>query len=543
MSHIDDLLSRFKHMKESRTLWENHWQDIAEVMLPRHADFTTERTPGEKLTERIFDSTPMMARRNLSSAIDGLLKPKTSRWFGIKSRDEDLNDREDVKLWLKSVEDRIWRAIYSPASKFIQRSGEVDDHLVAFGTGVLFITENRAGNGLLFQSISLKDAFIAENSEGDIDTLFIRMRLTARLAKQRFGEENLGREVNTAKENDKFEFIQAVFPRNDRDTNRLDNKNFPFASEIIDVKGERPVRESGFLEFPFAIPRWDTSSGELYGRSPGMLALPDSNTLQAMGKTALVAGQKAANPPLLAPSDSIIGPARDFPGGITYYDLEALENSNIRTPVGPLNTGVNIPVVREMQNDTRGQIWAAFFRDVLSLPTGGPQMTATEVLARREEFLRTIGPVFGRLETDYMTRIVERSFSVLRGMRQVGPFGAFSEPPEILKGQEVDFVFASPAEKARRQIEAAGIGRALELLTPFAVNDPAVLDNFDTDEIARDTRDIFDMPHNWIRPEDQVAQLRQQRQQAEGAQLALEGADTVAGISEKQANAEAKSRG
>lgn len=537
MPQVVDMLADFKHRKETRKHWEEHWQDIAEVMLPRHADFTRERVDGEKLNERVFDSTPMMARRGLSSAIDGLLKPKTSRWFGMKTRDDKLNERESVKLWFREVENRMWRSIYNPAARFIQRTGEVDDHLVSFGTGVLFIDEGRSLNRLKFQSIPLKDAYISENGDGDIDTLHIQMKISAKIAVQRWGEENLSRDVNDAAtdpKSKKIEFLQTIAPRPERDRTRRDNRNFPFASTIINIKEESIVTDGGFAEFPCAVPRWDTSSGELYGRSPGMLALPDSNTLQAMAKTILVAGQKAADPPLLAPSDSIVGAMRTFPGGITYYDAEALENSSVRQPIGPLQTGANIPIAREMQNDTRGQIWAAFFRNVLDLPQGGPQMTATEVIARREEFLRGIGPVFGRLESDYITKIAERVFNIMFAA------GAFPEMPEELRGQTVDFVFQSPVEKARKQIEAAGIARSLELIQPFADRDPAVMDNFDADKIARDSRDIFSMPPEWIRPVEEVEQIRSERRLIEGAQTALAGADTLAGISEKQANARSK---
>ena len=93
------------------------------------------------------------------------------------------------------------------------------------------------------------------------------------------------------------------------------------------------------------MPRWDTASGELYGRSPAMLALPDANSLQEMGKPLLVAGHKAPDPPLLAADDSILGAIKTFPGGITYFDAEAARSLG-RLPVTPLTTGANIPLGR-----------------------------------------------------------------------------------------------------------------------------------------------------------------------------------------------------
>ena len=177
---IDELLARHKRLKEARRGWESHWQELAEVMLPRRADFTAERAGGARRTQHLFDGTPLLARRGLAAAIDGLLKPKTARWFRLKVLDDTLGEAEAVKRWLEAAEQRLARALYDRRARFIQRSGEVDDDLVTFGTGVLFVGEGPALNRLLFRSYHLKDVVLSENGEGEIDSVFVTLRLTAR---------------------------------------------------------------------------------------------------------------------------------------------------------------------------------------------------------------------------------------------------------------------------------------------------------------------------------------------------------------------------
>ncbi|MCH7487398.1 MAG: head-tail adaptor, partial [Proteobacteria bacterium] len=177
---------------------------------------------------------------------------------------------------------------------------------------------------------------------------------------------------------------------------------------------------------------------------------------------------------------------------------------------------------REMQNDVREQIFAAFFRNVLNLPIDAPSMTATEVLERKDEFIRTIGPVFGRLEADYNTPVVERSFRIL--MRA----GAFPEAPEILNGRDVRFEYASPVEQARMQIESAGFARHLELMAPLAAMQPEIWDNYDGDEIARDGPSVHGFPSRYVRPRKDVEAARQARAQAQQAQALLDGAGQAA---------------
>ena len=259
---VHDLLARQKCLADARRSWESHWQELAEFLLPGRADITGARTPGGKRTERQFDSVPMQAARGLAASLDGLLKPKTQRWFALRAVEDALNDDEDAKLWLREAEDRLFRALYDPKARFLQRSAEVDLNLVVFGTGVMFIGERRSVDGLLFQCLHLRDSFIAENAEGEIDTVFRRMRLTARQAAQKFGREAVGAQTREALDRDEpdrvFEFLQAVMPREDRDPRRQDVRHMPFASIVVDVESEHVVGESGFREFPFVVPRWDT---------------------------------------------------------------------------------------------------------------------------------------------------------------------------------------------------------------------------------------------------------------------------------------------
>lgn len=528
--HVTEILTRHERLAGERRLWEQHWQELAEVMLPRRATFTTDGRPGDKRTTNIYDSVPMLARRGLSSAIAGLLRPKTSRWLKIEPTDGQLAEDDEVKAWLEDSEERLFRAIYAPEARFIKATHEVDDDLVTFGSGCLFVGEGRDLNRLLFRSFHLKDCFPAENEEGAIDTMHVVMLLTARQAEQRYGEENVGPKVKEAlrglqKEQDrKFKFIWAVQPREERDAGKRTNTNMAFASRVIQVEGQHLVGESGFQEFPFMFPRWDTASGELFGRSPGMLALPDAKTLQAMGKTILVAGQKAADPPLLMPSDSIIGVPRTFPGGTTYYDAEAVRELGGRPPIVPLETGANLPITRDMQNDVRESVWAAFFKNIFQPLLGRTGMTATEVLERREEFIRTAGPAFEALESDYTAPMVERAFNiVMRG-------GGVPPPPDALRGRGVRFTFVSPVEQARKQTEAAGMARFFELVAPLVQFQPEIMDNLDGDEIVRDAPDVSGMPRRWLRSKDRVEDLRGQRAQAQQAAALLDDAGRAADV-------------
>jgi len=506
------LLDRNNSLIAKRGPWMNFWQQLADVMLPTQANFTTKPNPGEARGQTIYDGTPRLALRDLSTTLDGLIKPKSASWFDVVTDNEELNEIDEVKVWLEEVKSRMWNAIYRKDARFIQRSGEVDLNLACFGWGVLWIQENKYRNGLLFRSFPNSTCAIDENEEGIIDTLSIEEHLTLPQAiniYRKVGKQPskcIADAMNGVGKNYKdknFKFVHLVLPNTDYQAGLIGGRGMAFKSCLLDVEGEQIVEEQGYYEFPAAVPRWETAPGEVYARSPGMIALPDAQTLQAMGKTLLIGGQRAVDPPIWVVNDSVMSPLRTFPGGVTVLDASDSGGS----PVGSFPVSTNLPLGREMQMDYRAMVEAAFFKNVFNLPIETRQMTATEIIARKEEFIRIIGPVFGRLESDYIGHIAERSFGIMDRA------GAFPPRPEQMIDAKVTFTFQSPIQQARKQMEIAGLAQSLQFLAPLAEVQPEILDNFAGDEITRDAPQWGGMPTKWLRSKKAVEELRAARQQ------------------------------
>jgi hypothetical protein len=314
----------------------------------------------------------------------------------------------------------------------------------------------------------------------------------------------------------------------------------PFASCVVSVEDQEEVEETGYHEFPIAPPRWEVSPGEIYPRSPGMYGLPDSRTLQAMAHTLLVGGQRAVDPPIWVSDDAMMSAVRSFPGGLNVVDAEAIRSTGGK-PIGQLEMGAHIPIGREMQDDYRKMVGSAFYKEVFALPQG-QEMTATEVMERKEEFIRTIGPTMGQLENDYIGVIVRRVFSILmrwsvdiKGNPIDG--GPFPAPPAVLANQTADFEFKSPVQQARKQIEAHALTSAFQLLTPLLQIQPTVGQNIDGDEIVRDLPDMFTMPHKWIKGKSTVAQIRAAAAKVAQGQAGLQAGQQVADIAKTAADA------
>ena len=52
-----ELLQDFEALKQDRTSWERQWQEIADLMCPRRADFESKYSSGQKRRGKIYDDT------------------------------------------------------------------------------------------------------------------------------------------------------------------------------------------------------------------------------------------------------------------------------------------------------------------------------------------------------------------------------------------------------------------------------------------------------------------------------------------------------
>ena len=530
MDNIEMYMARAKKLATDRNTWESHWQEIADYIYPKRADFTVNRSPGDKRLDKIFDSTPVHANELLASGLHGLLTNPATIWASLLMADPALNDIEDVRNWLRQARDIMFEEINDPKAGFSTAMHEVYMDFGAFCTAILFIGESGDRQGIRFNARSLTESFIAENAEGHVDTLYRKWDWTIRQALEVWPKESLSDKtqkfIDKGKLDEKIQILHIIAPRTGRDKTRKDVKNLPYMSTFIEVKAKHLISESGYNEQPFMAPRFAKStSGEVYGRGPGISTLADVKMLNAMMKTTIKAAQKKVDPTIMAEDDSIIGVLRSVPAGINYYRRGA-------TKPEPFDTKGDIRLGEEMMSSVRARIRESFFVDQLQLQQG-PQMTATEVLQRTEEKLRLMGPVLGRLQTELLGPMIDRVFAIL--FRQ----GKFPKLPAALQDAatagKMKIEYESPISRAQKQLEAGGILRTFDIMSVLIQTDPTVMDNFDGDAAFRHIgMDLHGIDPKLFRDPKAVKQLRDQRAEAQKQAFELE-------MQQKQANVAATS--
>jgi hypothetical protein len=502
---LKDNLSR---LMEKRSNWESHWQEVADLMLPRKAEITKERARGDKRHTQIFDATAVHALELLAASLHGMLTSSANRWFSLRFKEIQLNESDEAKEWLEDSTQRMYDVISK--SNFQQEIFECYHDLIAFGTSCLMIEEDQE-DVLNFSARHIKEIYIQENKKGYVDTLYRRFKMPAQAAVSKFGFENVSRDIqNIANKNpfDDIDLVHVVRPRAEYDPKKKDKKNMPYQSVYFEYGSGHIISIGGFLEHPYVIPRYLKASTEQYGRSPGMNALPDVKVLNKMVENSLKAAAKQIDPPLLIPDDGMLAPIRMSPGSINYY------RSGSRDRIEPLNINANTSITINNENQRRDAINKMFHIDQLVI-TENRNMTATEVIQRQEEKMRILGPVLGRLQSELLSPLITRVFNIL--LRN----GLFMQSPDILQQQELKIEFVSPMALAQRGQELQSLMRGLEIFGSLAQTMP-VMDYIDENGLVKQIISILGLPAKVIKSDAEVEQIRSDRAEQEAQQMEMQ---------------------
>lgn len=517
------LCRRLDGLKAARSLFDRQWQDLAEFMRPGRADFTVTTRPGEPRTRRIYDTTAIVALDMLTASLATLLVSPGSRWFGFEIDDPVASDPA-VRQWLQDRRDDVLGVLGDPGNGFYAQLHEVLRDLATFGTGVLFSQEAAHPDGSLgmrFEAVPLSEVYLAENHDGRVDTLFRPFRLTAAQARDRYGADAgpaVARDLAANRPEGRHDYLQVVLP-GQAVTGQLRRPlagDQRYASIVIDLARKTVLRQGGFFEFPYQVPRFEKLSQDAgYGRAPGTKALPSIRMINAIAQSVIRMSEKASNPTLFAPHDGwamAAGRLDLSPGAVNFHDGTLRQDTLFTEPQGQ-RPDMAMAFYKEVQN----QINAFFLVPLLRSPDDGAPRTAFEIAARQRERATQIGPVVHRLQQELLMPLIERLVAVL------GRRGLFPPPPPAMAGHAAEIMFVSPMSRsAARANEAEAAANTVEFALKLAAADPSILDVIDTGAALRSLADAIGAPAAMLRDDAAIAARRATREAWQQADLLVD---------------------
>jgi hypothetical protein len=519
--------------------WLTLWQEIGDYMVPWRNTIITKITPGTKLTDKIFDATAPQALTTAASAIHSSVTPDNLRWFSFSLDDVTLLRQEGVMAWLDEVANRVFRAITN--SNFNSEAQELYSDLLAFGTGLMVAEEEPLHSGLTFTGVRFHTQqpgsfVIAEGADGRVDTIFRTIPMRASALVSRWGLSKVSENTQKLMEQDKpeemREVVHCVYPRS------IATKRYlaPSRRRIASVWAEcmtgtggalHLLEEKGMDEMPVMAPRWRKISGETYGRSPGMLVLPDVRTLNQAVELRLKAWTLAIAPPIVAPDRGVVGQIRLQPFARMYVRPGA--------EIKALQIPANFDVANFSEDRLQRAIQAGFFVDLLQFQSKqGTPISATEASIRFQTMQKILGPVVSRLQSEFLAPLIQRVLAIMSRAP-----GALPDIPAALTNTNVslELIFEGPLSRVQRAANVEAINQFMALLFPVGEVLPDVLTRIDPDEVVEEIAKATAVPANVIRSREAANTIRAAQQEQAAKQTQLNNMLAAAQVMQKGAGA------
>lgn len=541
---------RFSSLASRRAVYEPVWRDIITYVMPELYDLLGNTSPGLRVGRNIFDGTAISALQLFADGLHGYLISASMRWFGLKLPNtiefpghsmmrrynaKRLDELPEVKEWLEDCEDVMFSAFQR--SNFYQEMVPYFLHGGSIGTTAIYSEEDVSRGRIVFSTRHPGEIYIDENGFGEIDTVFRKFKMNARSAAKKFGADSLSptmKQASLTSPYNEYWFYHATFPRDE--VERYETRsgawedmpsalNKPFISVWWDEgKTGDILLESGYNENPYAVWRYARNTRWTYGWSPAYKALSEIFKLNSMAKDLLEIGHRAAYPPMKATSD-LRGNVQIGPKGMTWLSHP---KAHILEPV---NIPSQYPVSEDQLSRVEKRVKDAFHTDFFLMLTQAAfetsSLTATQVHEMMGEKAAVLGSMIDRLTRDCLNPVIDRVFEI------EGRAGRLPAPPQILieaaRGYPIEVDYYGPLAQAQKRLfKTQGIETGLQAASPVIQFFPECADWIDQDETIRELLAANGFPQKCVRTEDEVMNIRQEKQKAAMTQMGLQMAGEIA---------------
>lgn len=528
------VLKQFEKLKAIRQPLDHEYETCYDYTYPTlGAGFREERdgvsnAQSTKAKQaRLFDTTATDAVRLLSSSTLSSLTPPNTRWFNLAPPMLDVDNLDqEGKQWLEDSAAQIHVMIH--ASNYDSEAIEFMNHMMIAGMCGLY-TELK-GDKYHFESWPLNHLYCQETlNDGYIDTVYRAFQYTVEEAVLEFGLNALPQKMKDAYANDPhgtkmYKFVVAIRPRikNGKQTTGRTQKNLPWESLWVADCGAI-VRESGFNEMPVTVPRWMRIPDTDYARGPVFDAIPDIKSLNKIRESMLQNMDMNIFGVYKVKDDGTVNPNNVVLGARRMIHVNNMED------IQTLHSGGDISYALNQVSDMQVGIRRILLADQLG-PVDKAIMTATEVQTRNNQIRQILGPIFARLQSEFLTHLVARCFGLAIRANLLPPV-----PQSIAQGTgEFEIAYRSPLARSQKMQDLQAIDELTSRLTNVAQVRPDVMDFINFDALPQKYADLLAVDPQLMNDEDAVKKIRHQREEAKKEQ---------AQAAERIATAEATAKG
>lgn len=509
------LIKRYEDARVNGELWQDLHREAYEYAIPnrntlKNAVPETKQTPGQKLNRRVYDTTAVDAAIGFTSKLNSILTPPFVHWANLQVPETSLliesqlnpeqqQQKKQLNDLLELSTDILFK--YINKSNFQLAINESYYDLI-IGTMSLLVKEGTDSDPFNFVSVPISNVFLEKGPWGTITNVWQYYNdVPGRNILQMWPKAKLSQQIITIINNQLnplFSFIEG---------NLYNHKTDKYYYFVIEENTRDIIYKVETQSSEWIVARWSVLPGENYGRGPVINALPSMKSLNEMAKAAILGGYLRIMPPLEISQSSGININNLSIEAGALWPVNNIGGSG--RAIQPVEFGGEPSFGQFSMQDLRNQINALLFADALG-PIQQPVRTATEIQIRQQNLAEKIGPAFGRLEVELLSKIVKRCVYILNKKGLI---------PDIkIDGREVEIDYQSPLAKSQDEKEVQSLVQMNQILQTF-VGPQLSAGAFKIQELATWLADKLSIDSNLINsPQDVLNAVQQVQQQIGQAQ-------------------------
>lgn len=453
---LDQFQKRYKAAQEVAYLWSSLHNACYFYAIPNRDKFwRPKEQQGEMRGARVYDTTAIEATKTFVSKLHTAMTPPQTQWGYMQLDPGWMEENPDEAKQAQQMIDDYMRKLfdYIHQSNFDVVINECYFDL-AVGTSCLVINSYTDSMPLLFTSIPMDKLAVEEAMTGKLESWYRYWEDTKiNEIRVRWPKANIPDEYRQDVEQDASATVRMIW----EGVMYVPTERKPY--HYVVASDSYILYDEYFDINPGIVWRFQKTNNDVFGRGPIMDALPSIISLNELARIELAAANLNTFKPYMAFSDAVFNPHTFVMQPMTIIPIAPIGAGGGQPPLIPLPDSSSPQFSQLTISDLRMQIRALLFAD--SPIPQGPQeskqpASATELMINNQMLAQRIGPLFSRLQQEFLFPLLERTAFILEKMGLL--------PRPRIKGVPVAFQYRSPLALAKGQEQIARFTQYVQIL-------------------------------------------------------------------------------
>jgi len=457
---LDQFQKRYAAAQEVAYLWASLHNACYFYAIPNRDKFwRPKEQQGEMRGARVYDTTAIEATKTFVSKLHTAMTPPQTQWGYMEVDEawaaENPDMLQEAQQMLDDYMMHLFKYLHDSNFDVVINECYFD---LAVGTSCLVINQYTDRQPLLFTSIPMDKLSVEEAMTGRLESWYRWWEdIKINEIKVRWPKARIPEDMREDAEQNQDATVRQIY----EGVMYVPTEKKPYHYVVCT---DSDILYEEYLDInPGIVWRFQKTNNDVFGRGPIMDALPSIISLNELARIELAAANLNTFKPYMAFSDAVFNPHTFVMQPMTVI------------PIAPIGTGGQAPLIPLPDSsapqfsqltiqDLRMQVRALLFADS-PIPAQGPMdskqpATATELMINQQMLAQRIGPLFSRLQQEFLFPLIERCGYILDKMGLL--------PLPKIKGAKINFQYRSPLALAKGQEQIARFTQYFQILQGIA---------------------------------------------------------------------------